>query len=221
MLHLLLESSERLQIVNERMRNGDWEGDPVYGQNGIPCSLVERTSRFTLCGRTQTKCKDEAASVINGLFDTLQVIKRHYLWIIAANLRLTPKSINAIPSMFFLQNHTQAGKEEQMKILMADSGNSGQKICYGDSFSRGNRQWSAVVEFDTEKGLKRANPAGSLHWQTCCTYYLNSAINFIILFVYYDNDIYMVGHYHKSIQFYKQQKTVKHFFTAKNAKERE
>jgi hypothetical protein len=24
-----------------------------------------------------------------------------------------------------------------------------------------------------EKGLKRANATGSLHWQTCCIYYLN------------------------------------------------
>jgi hypothetical protein len=32
---------------------------------------VERTSRFTLCGRTQGKCKDEVASVINVLFDTI------------------------------------------------------------------------------------------------------------------------------------------------------
>jgi hypothetical protein len=32
------------------------------------------------------------------------------------------------------------------------------------SFSRGNRQRSSVVEFDTEKGLKRANAAGILHW---------------------------------------------------------
>ncbi|MBM9518299.1 IS30 family transposase [Desulforhopalus vacuolatus] len=32
---------------------------------------MERASRFTLCGRTQTKCKNEAASVINGLFDIM------------------------------------------------------------------------------------------------------------------------------------------------------
>ena len=32
---------------------------------------MERTSRFTLCARTQTKCKNEVASVINGLFDTI------------------------------------------------------------------------------------------------------------------------------------------------------
>ncbi|MCK9175893.1 MAG: IS30 family transposase, partial [Desulforhopalus sp.] len=59
------------QIVNERKRIGDWEGDTVYGQNASLVTLVERTSRFTLCGRTQTKCKDEAASVTNGLFDTI------------------------------------------------------------------------------------------------------------------------------------------------------
>ncbi|MCK9175611.1 MAG: IS30 family transposase, partial [Desulforhopalus sp.] len=49
----------------------DWEGDTVYGQNASLVTLVERTSRFTLCGRTQTKCKDEVASVINGLFDII------------------------------------------------------------------------------------------------------------------------------------------------------
>ncbi|MBM9520036.1 IS30 family transposase [Desulforhopalus vacuolatus] len=47
-----VDIAERPQIVNERTRIGDWEGDTVYGQNA---SLVERTSRFTLCGRTQTR----------------------------------------------------------------------------------------------------------------------------------------------------------------------
>jgi hypothetical protein len=45
----------------------------------------------------------------------------------AANLRLTSKLINAILSMSFLQNYTQAGREEQMKIPLADSEESGQK----------------------------------------------------------------------------------------------
>ncbi|MCK9175968.1 MAG: IS30 family transposase, partial [Desulforhopalus sp.] len=66
-----VDISERPPIVNERKRIGDWEGDTVYGQNASLVTLVERTSRFTLCGRTQTKCKDEVASVINGLFDTI------------------------------------------------------------------------------------------------------------------------------------------------------
>lgn len=43
----------------------------VYGQNASLITLVERTSHFMLCARTQTKCKSEAASIINGLFDTL------------------------------------------------------------------------------------------------------------------------------------------------------
>ncbi|MCK9175261.1 MAG: IS30 family transposase, partial [Desulforhopalus sp.] len=66
-----IDIAERPQIVNERKRIGDWEGDTVYGQNASLVTLVERTSRFTLCGRTQTKCKDGVASVINGLFDTI------------------------------------------------------------------------------------------------------------------------------------------------------
>ena len=66
-----VDIAERPQIVNQRKRIGDWEGDTVYGQNASLVTLVERTSRFTLCGRTQTKCKDEVASVINELFDTI------------------------------------------------------------------------------------------------------------------------------------------------------
>jgi IS30 family transposase len=57
--------------VNEKKRIGDGEGDTVYEQNASLVTLVERTSRFTLCGRTQTKCKDEVASVINDLFNTI------------------------------------------------------------------------------------------------------------------------------------------------------
>jgi IS30 family transposase len=62
--------------VSQRKRIGDWEGDTVYGENESLVTLVERTSRFTLCGRTQTKCKDEVASVINGLFGTITVWKK-------------------------------------------------------------------------------------------------------------------------------------------------
>jgi IS30 family transposase len=58
--------------VNERKRIGDWEGNTVYGQNVSLVTLVERTSCFTLCARTQTKCKNEVASVIIGFFfDTI------------------------------------------------------------------------------------------------------------------------------------------------------
>ena len=68
--------AERPQIVNERMRLGGWEGgDTVDGQDAFLVTLAERTSRFTLCGRTQTKCKDEITSVINGLFDTITARK--------------------------------------------------------------------------------------------------------------------------------------------------
>jgi IS30 family transposase len=66
-----IDIANRPLVVNERTRIGDWEGDTVYGQNASLVTLVERTSRFTLCARTQTKCKNEVATVINGLFDTI------------------------------------------------------------------------------------------------------------------------------------------------------
>jgi IS30 family transposase len=66
-----VDIAKRPQIVNERKRIGYWEGDTVYGLNASLVNLVERTSRFTLCARTQTKCKNEVAAVINGLLDTI------------------------------------------------------------------------------------------------------------------------------------------------------
>ena len=122
-----IDIAERPQIVNERTRIGDREGDTVYGQNVSLVALVERTSHFTLCGQNQTKCKDEVASALTGFFDTITERKE----------TLTPGSgseftahakINKRHSIdIFLQSHTQAGREEQMKILMADSEESGQK----------------------------------------------------------------------------------------------
>lgn len=66
-----VDIAEHLPTANERTWIENGEGNTVYGQNTSLVTLVERTSRFTLCGQTQTKCKDETASVINILFDTI------------------------------------------------------------------------------------------------------------------------------------------------------
>jgi len=59
--------------VETRETIGHWEGDLINGANGTGnlTTLVERRSRFTLIGRTQSKEADEVARKIGALFKTL------------------------------------------------------------------------------------------------------------------------------------------------------
>jgi len=39
-----------------------------------------------------------------------------------------------------------------------------------------NKHWSSGVDFDTAKGLKKADTTENFHGYTYCTYYLNPAV---------------------------------------------
>jgi IS30 family transposase len=50
---------ERPEIVDQKTRIGDWEGDTVIGKNhkGGCVTLDERKSRYVLVGHTQQACQ--------------------------------------------------------------------------------------------------------------------------------------------------------------------
>jgi len=63
----------RPAIVDTRLSLGHWEGDLINGAagTGYLVTLVERNTRFTLVGRTQSKKAEEVARAIVGLFSRL------------------------------------------------------------------------------------------------------------------------------------------------------
>ncbi|MHB2029598.1 MAG: IS30 family transposase [Acidimicrobiales bacterium] len=64
--------------VEARQTVGHWEGDLINGANGTGnlATLVERSSRFTLVDRTESKEAEEVAATICGLFKTLPLRAR-------------------------------------------------------------------------------------------------------------------------------------------------
>ena len=60
---------ERPDIVTQKSRIGDWEGDTVIGKNqqGAVVTLVERFSRYTLARRVDSKRASVVGAVITGL----------------------------------------------------------------------------------------------------------------------------------------------------------
>lgn len=65
-----VDITERPEVVELRSRLGDWEGDTVYGQDAHLVTLVDRKSRFTLIGKTDTKQADAVADSM------IQLLKR-------------------------------------------------------------------------------------------------------------------------------------------------
>ena len=59
-----VDISCRPQVVEQRSRLGDWEGDLVHGVNASLVTLVDRSSRFTLAQRVHTKSKEEVAETL-------------------------------------------------------------------------------------------------------------------------------------------------------------
>lgn len=57
---------ERPEVVEERSRIGDWEIDTVIGKGhcGALVTIVERTTRFTVSTRVNSKCADEVANAV-------------------------------------------------------------------------------------------------------------------------------------------------------------
>ncbi len=60
---------ERPEIVDEKSRIGDWEGDTVIGKNhkGGLVTLAERKSRYVLAGHIRSKHAEGVREVITGL----------------------------------------------------------------------------------------------------------------------------------------------------------
>ena len=63
-----VDITERPQVVDDRTRIGDWEGDTIHGQNAHLVTLVDRTSRYTLVKRVLRKTKKEVADAMLELF---------------------------------------------------------------------------------------------------------------------------------------------------------
>jgi len=63
----------RPAAVETRLQAGHWEGDLINGahQTGNPVTLVERTTRFTPVGRSDTKEASEVRSIMEALFASL------------------------------------------------------------------------------------------------------------------------------------------------------
>ena len=59
-----VDITERPEVVELRSRLGDWEGDTVYGQDAHLVTLVDRKSRFTLIGKTDTKMNRDTQKLI-------------------------------------------------------------------------------------------------------------------------------------------------------------
>ena len=59
-----VDISSRPEVVEQRSRLGDWEGDLVHGVNASLVTLVDRTSRFTLAQRVNRKSKEAVADAL-------------------------------------------------------------------------------------------------------------------------------------------------------------
>ena len=53
-----VDISCRPEVVEQRSRHGDWEGDTIHGKNAYLVTVVERASRFTLVKRVLSKTKE-------------------------------------------------------------------------------------------------------------------------------------------------------------------
>jgi IS30 family transposase len=60
---------QRPEVINNRLRYGDWEIDTIVGKNnkGAIVTLVERKSAFTLMAKLSSKNADELASIVVNL----------------------------------------------------------------------------------------------------------------------------------------------------------
>lgn len=60
---------ERPEIVEQRVRIGDWEGDTVIGKNhqGMLVTLAERKSRYVLAGQVRSKHAGGVTAKVNSL----------------------------------------------------------------------------------------------------------------------------------------------------------
>ena len=68
---------ERPDVVEQRQRLGDWEGDLIIGKNhqGAALTLVERKSRFTLIRKVEGKQAMPVAKAMIACLDWIAVVK--------------------------------------------------------------------------------------------------------------------------------------------------
>lgn len=67
-----IDISKRADIVAERSRIGDWEGDTVHGKSAHLVTLVDRKSRLTLVRKVPNL---RAATVCNAVAEMVQRVK--------------------------------------------------------------------------------------------------------------------------------------------------
>ncbi len=68
-----VDISKRPNIVEEKSRLGDWEGDTIIGakHQGAILSLVDRKSKFTLLGKLRNKTADSVVKATTACFNKL------------------------------------------------------------------------------------------------------------------------------------------------------
>ncbi len=66
-----IDIRERPEIVNERSRIGDWEGDTVVSKGAYLVTLTERKTRLTLIKRVFSKTKTEVAQALKDMLTPL------------------------------------------------------------------------------------------------------------------------------------------------------
>ena len=69
MIKNLVSIDERPEIVDQKTRMGDWEGDTVIGKNhkGELVTVAERKSRYVLAGHIRSKHADGVTAVTTSL----------------------------------------------------------------------------------------------------------------------------------------------------------
>ena len=70
-----VDISCRPEVVEQRSRLGDWEGDTIHGKNAYLVTVVERASRFTLVKRVLSKTKESVACALVDLLKRVSSVR--------------------------------------------------------------------------------------------------------------------------------------------------
>ncbi len=70
-----VDIAERPEVVDNRERLGDWEGDTMHGRNAHLVTLVDRTSLFTLVQRVLKKTKEQVADAMIRMFEKVHSVR--------------------------------------------------------------------------------------------------------------------------------------------------
>ena len=69
-----VDITQRPEIVEQRARIGDWEGDTVHGQDAHLVTLVDRKSRLTLIGKVDDKQAETVAAKMISLLKRVPTV---------------------------------------------------------------------------------------------------------------------------------------------------